>query len=69
MKKRDPFLKYLNLGWTMITGVALFTFAGYYADSKFKTRWWTFIGVGCGIFYCGYLIWKMTINTDRPDDR
>ncbi|MBP9853287.1 MAG: AtpZ/AtpI family protein [Candidatus Omnitrophica bacterium] len=64
VEKKDPFFKYLNLVWSMISGVGVLTYAGYYIDSKFKTRWWTFVGVGLGMIYCGYLIWKMITETD-----
>lgn len=62
--KKNSFLNYVNLGWNMIAGVALFTFGGYFLEKKFHVAGGILTGVMLGMVYCGYLIWKIIKNTE-----
>ena len=68
----------IALGTNLAVGVGLFTFLGYYADSKRGGGiFWTMCGVALGLVYGAYEVWKvvMTLSSDdgandnpMPDD-
>ena len=50
----------ISLGTNLVVGVGLFTFAGYYADTKHGGGYmWTLCGLGLGLVYGAYEIWKV----------
>lgn len=50
----------ITLGTNIAVGMGLFTFAGYYADKKNGGGYlWTLCGMGLGLVYGAYEIWKV----------
>lgn len=50
----------ITLGTNIAVGVGLFTFLGYYADKKSGGGFlWTLFGMGIGLVYGAYEIWKV----------
>lgn len=50
----------IALGTELVVGMGLFTFGGYYIDSKKGGGYfWTLCGMGLGFVYGAYQIWKV----------
>ena len=50
----------VTLGINIVAGVALFTFLGYWADHKRGGGMrWTLVGLGVGLLYSAYEVWKV----------
>lgn len=62
----------ISLGTNLVVGVGLFTFLGYYIDSKRGGGiFWTMCGMVLGLAYGAYEIWKViiTLSSNDGDDR
>lgn len=56
----NKYLQYSTLGLNLAVGFALFVFLGSWLDNKFHHEFlFTLLGVGLGMFYGGYEIWKL----------
>jgi len=56
----------LTLGINSAVGMAVFAFIGNWIDQKLgDEHFWVLIGMFCGLFYCGYEIWKLIRKSDQ----
>ena len=75
-KKNSDFLRKasqaITLGTNLAVGMGLFTFLGYYADKNLGGGFfWTLCGMGLGLVYGAYEIWKVIrlLNSADDDDK
>ena len=55
-----------SLGVTLAVGLAFFTFAGYFADTRFNTGMiFTISGMLAGVLFAIYEIWKVIKITNK----
>ena len=70
--KKLIFQKYNNpamtLGYTIMAAILFFSFVGYQIDVRFKTKYWTFVGVFAGFLYSGYEVWKLVKNENEKEE-
>lgn len=57
----------LSIGFTIMAAIIIFSFIGYKLDQKFKTSYWTLIGVFVGFSYSGYEVWKLIRNLKEEE--
>ena len=70
-KKTPP--QYYNspattIGFTIMAAVCLFSFIGYKIDEKFKTNFWTLIGIFTGFAFSGYEVWKL-VRREQEEEK
>ena len=57
-----------SLGISLAAGMAFFSLGGYYLDRKLQTGMvLTLSGVGLGLVYIGYEIWKFIKSSNDSD--
>jgi len=65
----------ISLGTNIAVGMGLFTFLGYYVDKKMDSGFlWTLFGMGLGLVYGAYEIWKVirllnSADSSNKEDR
>ena len=57
------------MGFTIMAAIIFFSFIGYKIDEKFKTHWWTLVGVFVGFAYSGYEVWKLIQNEKEEEKK
>jgi len=66
MPEPDGHLEYISLGLNLAVGMGICVFIGYHIDQKFSGgQTWTLVGVGLGLFYGGYQIWKILRQVNK----
>lgn len=48
-----------SLGMNIAVGMFIFFYIGYRLELKYGQSYWTLGGIGLGLFYLGYQIWKL----------
>jgi hypothetical protein len=57
----------LGIGFTWAAAIALFTFGGYWLDRRMGGGvFWTVASALLGLLYCGYELWKLWREVNRP---
>lgn len=59
----------MGFGTSFAAGMAVFGLGGHWLDSKYdKEPLFTLIGIGLGLLYGAYELWKLILITNRQPD-
>ncbi|WP_372796262.1 AtpZ/AtpI family protein [Pontiella sp.] len=59
----------MGFGTSFAAGMAVFGLGGHWLDGKYdKEPLFTLIGIGLGLFYGAYELWKLILMTNRQHD-
>ena len=65
--ERSLYQHALGMGFTWAGAMALFTFGGHWLDGRTGGGvFWTVAGALLGLLYCGYELWKLWREVNRP---
>ena len=66
-EERGLYQRALGIGFTWTAAIALFTLGGHWLDTRTGGGWlWTMAGALLGLLYCGYELWKLWREVNRP---
>jgi len=59
----------IGFGTSFAAGMAVFGLGGHWLDTKYdKEPLFTLMGIGLGLFYGAYELWKLILITSRSTD-